>query len=324
MEPDLDGFNHYYSSILDKKISIDDVSSIIKQSEEYKTISKKKEEFDVNFFEKKIYSQFGEDGAINFIFSVIGHTNQFFVEIGVGDGTECNTRNLLENGWKGIMVDTIENNSEFIKKALSPAQVQKVVLNQITASSLVIVPEDQLSLAIGKDGQNVRLAAKLTEWKLDIQHPGSISDDQDFVELRLQSSTLIKDLGFASRTEKLIISEKINTLRELSLKKEELLNVKGFGPKSLEEVNAILKSYLDSSESTALQDKKDSKIEDDNVSSVTKKEIVEEVKEVPAKEVPVETKEDKLEEYSEGVKKRISKLTRKMREAERREKAALD
>jgi hypothetical protein len=51
---------------------------------------------------------------------------------------------------------------------------------------------------------------------------------------------------------------------------------------------------------------------------------VEEVKEEPAKEVPVETKEDKLEEYSEGVKKRISKLTRKMREAERREKAALD
>ena len=51
---------------------------------------------------------------------------------------------------------------------------------------------------------------------------------------------------------------------------------------------------------------------------------VEEIKEEPTKEVPVETKEDKLEEYSEGVKKRISKLTRKMREAERREKAALD
>ena len=51
---------------------------------------------------------------------------------------------------------------------------------------------------------------------------------------------------------------------------------------------------------------------------------VEEIKEEPAKEVPVEKKEDKLEEYSEGVKKRISKLTRKMREAERREKAALD
>ena len=77
-EPDLDGFNHYYSSILDKKISIDDVSSIIKQSEEYKTISKKKEEFDVNFFEKKIYSQFGEDGAINAALlaaSIIGNNN---------------------------------------------------------------------------------------------------------------------------------------------------------------------------------------------------------------------------------------------------------
>ena len=181
-------------------------------------------------------------------------------------------------GEKIDVVEWNEDESEFIKKSLSPAQVQKVVLNQITASSLVIVPEDQLSLAIGKDGQNVRLAAKLTEWKLDIQHPGSISSDQDFVELKLQSSTLIKDLGFASRTEKLIISEKINTLGELSVKKEDLLNVKGFGPKSLDEVNAILKSYLGSSESTALQEKKDSIIEDESASSVT--EEVVDVKEV--------------------------------------------
>ena len=181
-------------------------------------------------------------------------------------------------GEKIDVVEWNEDESEFIKKSLSPAQVQKVVLNQITASSLVIVPEDQLSLAIGKDGQNVRLAAKLTEWKLDIQHPGSISDDQDFVELKLQSSTLIKDLGFASRTEKLIISEKINTLGELSVKKEDLLNVKGFGPKSLEEVNAILKSYSDSSKSTVLQEKKDSIIEDESASSVT--EEVVDVKEV--------------------------------------------
>ena len=65
-------------------------------------------------------------------------------------------------GEKIDVVEWNEDDSEFIKKSLSPAQVQKVVLNQITASSLVIVPEDQLSLAIGKDGQNVRLAAKLT------------------------------------------------------------------------------------------------------------------------------------------------------------------
>ena len=180
-------------------------------------------------------------------------------------------------GEKIDVVEWHEDDSEFIKKSLSPAQVQKVVLNQITASSLVIVPEDQLSLSIGKDGQNVRLAAKLTEWKLDIQHQGSISADQNFVELKLQSSTLIKKLGFASRTEKLIISEKINTLGELAIKKEGLLNVKGFGPKSLEEVNAILKSYLDSSESTALQDKKGSVIEDDSVSSVTEESVTEEI-----------------------------------------------
>ena len=63
-------------------------------------------------------------------------------------------------GEKIDVVEWNEDDAEFIKKSLSPAEVQKVVLNEITGSSLVIVPEDQLSLAIGKDGQNERLAAK--------------------------------------------------------------------------------------------------------------------------------------------------------------------
>ncbi len=151
-------------------------------------------------------------------------------------------------GEKIDVVEWSDDDSEFIKKSLSPAEVQKVVLNQITGSSLVIVPEDQLSLAIGKDGQNVRLAAKLTEWKLDIQHQGSISSDQDFVELKLENSTSVSQLGFASRTEKIIVEQGINTLGELASKKESLLEIKGFGPKSLEEVDSVLKSFKDFSE----------------------------------------------------------------------------
>jgi hypothetical protein len=63
-------------------------------------------EFDINQHERKIYSQNGEDGIIEYIFSKIGTTNKFCVEFGVGNGFECNTVHLLEKkGWKGLMMD---------------------------------------------------------------------------------------------------------------------------------------------------------------------------------------------------------------------------
>ena len=181
-------------------------------------------------------------------------------------------------GEKIDVVEWNEDDAEFIKKSLSPAEVQKVVLNEITGSSLVIVPEDQLSLAIGKDGQNVRLAAKLTEWKLDIQHQGSISSDQDFVELKLENSTSVSDLGFASRTEKLIVAEGIKTLGDLALKRESLLDVKGLGPKSLEEVNSVLKSFKGTPEKIKVDTKKDEK-PNQNVQDTVLEEKTENIKE---------------------------------------------
>lgn len=57
----------------------------------------------------------------------------------------------------------------FIKNSLSPAQILDVVIDETMKSAVVIAPEDQLSLAIGKEGQNARLAAKLTGWKIDIK-----------------------------------------------------------------------------------------------------------------------------------------------------------
>ena len=68
-------------------------------------------------------------------------------------------------------VDIIEWDEDpkiFIAHALSPAKISKVELNESEHSAKVLVPENQLSLAIGKEGQNVRLAAKLTGWKIDI------------------------------------------------------------------------------------------------------------------------------------------------------------
>lgn len=62
-----------------------------------------------------------------------------------------------------------EDAQAFIINALSPAKVNKITLNQEERSAYCIVPDSQLSLAIGKGGQNVRLAARLTEWKIDIR-----------------------------------------------------------------------------------------------------------------------------------------------------------
>ena len=72
----------------------------------------------------------------------------------------------------GEKIDVIEWNEDpisYIKNALSPSSVEKVVINQVEESALVLVPDKQLSLAIGRDGQNARLSARLTGWKIDIQ-----------------------------------------------------------------------------------------------------------------------------------------------------------
>ncbi len=72
----------------------------------------------------------------------------------------------------GEKIDIIkwsEDPAEFISNALSPSKVERVDVKEEEKSALVVVPDYQLSLAIGKEGQNARLAAKLTGWKIDIK-----------------------------------------------------------------------------------------------------------------------------------------------------------
>jgi N utilization substance protein A len=73
---------------------------------------------------------------------------------------------------RGEKIDIIPWNAEparFIAKALSPARVREVLVDDETREATVVVPDDQLSLAIGKEGLNARLAARLTGWKVDIE-----------------------------------------------------------------------------------------------------------------------------------------------------------
>jgi len=87
---------------------------------------------------------------------------------------------IKELGTEKIDIVTFSADTEkFIAQSLSPATVTKVVLNSDTKTATISVPEDQLSLAIGKEGQNVRLAAKLTGWKIDIKGFGKIVTEDD-------------------------------------------------------------------------------------------------------------------------------------------------
>jgi N utilization substance protein A len=87
---------------------------------------------------------------------------------------------------RGEKIDIIPFNDEparFVAKALSPARVREVLVDDETKEATVIVPDDQLSLAIGRDGQNARLAARLTGWKIDIKSETEFAHtDQEGVE----------------------------------------------------------------------------------------------------------------------------------------------
>jgi transcription termination/antitermination protein NusA len=86
---------------------------------------------------------------------------------------------------RGEKIDIIPWNTEparFIAKALSPARVREVFVDDDTKEATVVVPEDQLALAIGKEGLNARLAARLTGWKVDIQ------SDQEFAQAEAEAA----------------------------------------------------------------------------------------------------------------------------------------
>ena len=86
-----------------------------------------------------------------------------------------------------------EDSAKYIANALSPAKVVSVAVNEEEKVSRVVVPDYQLSLAIGKEGQNARLAAKLTGWKIDIKSETQAAeeeydDDMDVVEVTGEES----------------------------------------------------------------------------------------------------------------------------------------
>ncbi len=125
-------------------------------------------------------------------------------------GQRIDTITAELNGEKIDLIEYSDDPLEYIAKSLSPAKVLSVETNESLHSSRVIVPDDKLSLAIGKNGQNVRLAARLTGWKIEVK-PESAVSSQEIKEPEYELTELNDDDAFQGLSD-LEDLEEISTL----------------------------------------------------------------------------------------------------------------
>jgi N utilization substance protein A len=112
--------------------------------------------------------------------SVVSHSDGVD-PVGACVGPRGSRVRMVVSELRGEKIDIIPFNDEparFVAKALSPARVREVFLDDEAREATVVVPDDQLALAIGKDGQNVRLANRLTGWKVDIKSETEMAEDE--------------------------------------------------------------------------------------------------------------------------------------------------
>src|SRR5580692_8529463 len=152
---------------------------------------------------------------------------------------------------RGEKIDIIEFSEEittFAEKALQPAKVSRVSITDLSDKQLeVIVDDTQLSLAIGKKGQNVRLAAKLLEWKIDIK---SEEEKRQEVEQQMQGvggpATAIEQVSeLGEQIIQKLVAAGITTVEALAdMTPEQLEEIPGIGEKTLEKISVAVRHYF--------------------------------------------------------------------------------
>jgi len=151
------------------------------------------------------------------------------------------------NELQGERIDIIpftEDAATFIVNALQPANVAKVVLDEDENRIEVVVPNDQLSLAIGRRGQNVRLASQLSGWAIDILTEEQESERRQ-KEFQERSALFIEALDVDEMIAQLLVSEGFETLEEVGyVAQDELSVIDGFDDETAEELQARAREYL--------------------------------------------------------------------------------
>ncbi len=152
------------------------------------------------------------------------------------------------NELQGEKIDIIQwspDHATFIVNALAPAEVAKVVLDEDSQRIEVVVPDEQLSLAIGRRGQNVRLASNLTGWDIDIltEQEESERRQKEFVE---RSETFMQALDVDEMIAQLLASEGFTSLEEVAyVEVSEIADIEGFDDETAVELQTRAQEYLD-------------------------------------------------------------------------------
>jgi len=181
------------------------------------------------------------------------------------------------NGEKVDVVAWDPDTATFIANALSPARVSNVLLDDspgMGRTATVIVPDDQLSLSIGKEGQNARLAAKLTSWRIDIKSVSEAAEEASRREKERERRAALESRDLLAIAEAILLGKDVDdlilpaTLEELKLStriinvlrnndvldprqlidlttagEDDLLALTGIGPKAVEEITDTLKAF---------------------------------------------------------------------------------
>ncbi len=149
---------------------------------------------------------------------------------------------------QGEKIDIIPWSPEaasFIVNALQPAEVAKVVLDEEAERIEVVVPDDQLSLAIGRRGQNVRLASQLTGWDIDIMTEQDESERRQS-EFEASANIFMEALNVDEMVAQLLASEGFSNMEEVAyVDMLEIASIEGFDDETAEELQARAKEYLD-------------------------------------------------------------------------------
>jgi N utilization substance protein A len=149
---------------------------------------------------------------------------------------------------QGERIDIIPWNNEaatFIVNALAPAEVSKVVLDEDTHRTEVVVPDEQLSLAIGRRGQNVRLASQLTGWQLDILTEAEESErrQKEFAE---RTKLYMEALDVDETVAQLLASEGFATIEDVAyVPLNELASVEGFDEETATELQQRALEFIE-------------------------------------------------------------------------------
>ncbi|HMK70893.1 MAG TPA: transcription termination factor NusA, partial [Xanthobacteraceae bacterium] len=151
------------------------------------------------------------------------------------------------NELQGEMIDIIpwsHDIATFVVNALAPAEVAKVVLDEERERIEVVVPDQQLSLAIGRRGQNVRLASQLTGWDIDILTEQEESERRQ-AEFENRTRIFIDALNVDEVIGQLLASEGFNSVEELALvDAKEIAGIEGFDEETAQELQTRARDYL--------------------------------------------------------------------------------